>query len=47
MIAFALWRNRQLRPKGHDPDDYRLWAQRVVEHLELCRVRWSKEATTA
>ena len=43
MIAYALWQTRRLlRPKGTGPDAYRRWARYVVEHLELCRVRWSR-----
>jgi hypothetical protein len=39
-----LWRRLDLRPKKRSLDDARIWAAVVVDHLELCGVRWSKSA---
>ena len=44
MVAYALWRRPDLRPKKRSLDDARIWATVVVDHLELCGVRWSKSA---
>jgi hypothetical protein len=44
MVAYALWRRPDLRPKKRSLDDARIWATVVVGHLELCGVRWSKPA---
>ena len=40
MIAYALWRSLDLRPRKRSLDDARLWARKVVEHLELCQIEW-------
>ena len=42
IIAYALWRGLDLRPKRRSLDDARAWATRVVEHLEACGVTWTK-----
>lgn len=36
MIAYALWRKIDLKPKKRSLDDARVWARHVVAHLELC-----------
>jgi hypothetical protein len=38
MIAYALWRRLDLRPRKRSLDDARMWAGQVVEHLRLCGV---------
>ena len=47
MVAYALWRRLDLRPKKLSLDDARIWAAVVVDHLELCGVRWSKSPPKA
>jgi hypothetical protein len=42
IIAYALWRGLDLRPKKRSLDDARAWAARVVDHLEACGVSWTK-----
>jgi hypothetical protein len=42
VIAFALWRSLDLRLRRRSLDDARLWARRVVEHLELCGIEWAR-----
>ena len=43
MIAYALWRSLDLR---RSLDDARLWARKVVEHLELCQIEWRPKPAT-
>ena len=40
LIAYALWRRLDLRPRTRSLDDARIWARAVVDHLELCGVKW-------
>jgi hypothetical protein len=42
VVAFVLWRSLDLRPRKRSLDDARLWARRVVEHLELCGIEWAR-----
>ncbi|MDA1132965.1 MAG: hypothetical protein O2905_07050 [Proteobacteria bacterium] len=42
MIAYALWRRLDLRPRKRSLDDTRIWARAVADHLELCGVTWSR-----
>ncbi len=42
IIAYALWRGLDLRPKRRSLDDARAWAAKVVDHLEACGVTWGK-----
>lgn len=43
MIAYALWRKMDLKPKKRSLDDARVWARHVVAHLELCGVEWARK----
>ncbi|WP_207476407.1 hypothetical protein [Arenibaculum pallidiluteum] len=38
IIAYALWKHLDLRPRRRSLDDARLWARQVVDHMELSRV---------
>ena len=44
LIAFALWRQIDLRPRRRSLDDARLWAEKVVEQLERSGVSWTRDA---
>ncbi|MDP6369115.1 MAG: hypothetical protein QF615_05845 [Planctomycetota bacterium] len=43
IIAYALWRRLDLRPRKRSLDDARIWARAVVSHLELCGVTWGRK----
>ncbi len=42
IIAHALWRDLDLRPRRRSLADARAWATKVVEHLEACGVTLAK-----
>ena len=44
LIAFALWRQIDLRPRRRSLDDARLWAEKVVEQLERSGISWTRDA---
>jgi hypothetical protein len=46
IIAFALWRSIDLRPRKRNLDDARVWAREVVKHLELCGIDWTRGPPT-
>ena len=37
-IAYAMWQRMDLRPKKRSLDDARAWADKVVDHMELCGI---------
>ena len=37
-IAYALWKRMDLRPKKRSLADARIWAGKVVEHMDLCGI---------
>ncbi len=43
IIAYALWRGLDLRPKRRSLEDARAWATRVVDHLEACGVTLTRQ----
>ena len=42
IIRFALWKHFKYRPKTRSIDDHSLYAQKVVDHMELCGVEVEK-----
>ncbi|MFZ1416682.1 MAG: hypothetical protein WAS73_19215 [Defluviicoccus sp.] len=44
LIAFALWRQIDLRPRRRSLDDARWLAEKVVEQLERSGVSWTRDA---
>ncbi len=47
VIAYALWRSLDLRPRNRDLLDCQVWATKVVDHLERSGIEWSKKPPIA
>ena len=43
MVGYALWRNLSLRPKKRSLEDAKIWATKIVEHLEQCRIEFHRK----